>query len=204
MTGAAGKCRRLLATAEGGPHYEAIYLALATGLRRGELLALRWSDIDLDRRELRVRRTVREIPGQGSVVMEPKTPRSRRPVALSEQAVGVLRSHRVQQHERRLKLGEAWVDHDLVFPTAVGTPWVARNMLRGFWKAAESAGLERLTFHTRRHSAASLMAQAGVPVTSISAQLGHANPSVTQSIYSHVLPGMQDEAAQRLAVVLGH
>ena len=172
-------------------------------MRRGELLALRWSNVDLERGEIRVRRTVRDIPGQGSVEMAPKTPRARRPVALSSESIAVLRAHRAVQNERRLKLGKAWSNLDLVFPTKIGTPWIARNMARGFEELVREAKLTDVTFHTMRHSAASLMAQAGVPVTSISAQLGHANTAVTQSIYSHVLPGMQDDAAQKLAAVLG-
>ena len=134
--------------------------------------------------------------------MEPKSHRSRRPVSLSPVAITVLRAHRAEQNERRLQLGPVWRDGDLVFPSSVGTPWRARNMARAYKVALDASGLEGVTFHTLRHSAASLMARAGVPVTSISAQLGHANAAITQSIYSHVLPGMQDEAAQEMAAAL--
>ena len=134
--------------------------------------------------------------------MEPKTHRSRRPVALSPDAIRVLRVHRAEQNARRLGLGGTWKDSDIVFASNVGTYWRPRNMARTFVGVVKRAKLSDVTFHTLRHTCASLMAKQGVPVTSISAQLGHANASITQSIYSHVLPGMQQEAARQVAAAL--
>ena len=196
------EARRLLAAAAGTPMHPLLYTALETGARRGELLALRWADVDLPGRELRVRRTIREFSGRGIVEMEPKTHRSRRAVALSAEAVGVLRRHRVEQGVRRLRLGARWREHDLVFPSGIGTHWRPSNMRRAFQALALGAGIEGVTFHTLRHTCASLMAMQGVPITSISAQLGHASSAITYAIYAHVLPGMQHEAASRVASAL--
>ncbi len=194
--------RRLLAAAADTPLHALLYTALETGARRGELLALRWADIDLPSRELRVRRTIREFAGRGIVELEPKTHRSRRAVALSADGVDVLRRHRVEQDERRLRLGARWRAHDLVFPSGIGTHWRPSNMRRAFQKLAGEAEIEDVTFHTLRHTCASLMAMQGVPITSISAQLGHASSAITYAIYAHVLPGMQHEAASRVASAL--
>lgn len=196
------EARGLLAASAGTPLHALLYTALETGARRGELLALRWADIDLPGLELRVRRTIREFPGRGVVEMEPKTHRSRRAVALSEEGAGVLRRHRAEQAERRLRLGARWQEHDLVFPSGIGTHWRPGNMRRAFQALALEAGIEGVTFHTLRHTCASLMAMQGVPITSISAQLGHASSAITYAIYAHVLPGMQHEAASRVASAL--
>ena len=196
------EARKLLDTASGTDLYALIYTALETGARSGELLALRWADVNLDTRELRVRRSVREFAGRGIVEMEPKSHRSRRAVALSNEGVRVLRQHRAAQREQRLRLGEIWNDNDLVFPSQIGTHRAPSNMRRAFRALVERTQLDGVTFHTLRHTSASLMAMQGVPITSISAQLGHASPAITYSIYAHVLPGMQHEAASQVASAL--
>ncbi len=198
----ATEARRLLEAVSDTELHAIVYLALETGARSGELLGLRWSDIDLELRELRIRRSVREFTGRGVVELEPKTHRSRRSVALSEACCRVLRQHRSKQSERRLALGEVWNDTDLVFPSQVGTHWSPSNLRRAFRAAVRTAELDDVTLHTLRHTSASLMLMAGTPVTTVSAQLGHASPAITYSIYAHVLPGMQHEAADQLAAVL--
>ena len=196
------EARRLLDDAAGTPLHALLYIALETGARRGELLALRWADVDLSARELRVRRTIREFAGRGMVELEPKTHRSRRAVALSAEGVDVLRRHRAEQDRRRLRLGARWRALDLVFPSGTGTHRRPGNLRRAFQELAGRAGIEDVTFHTLRHTCASLMAMQGVPITSISAQLGHASAAITYAIYAHVLPGMQHEAASRVASAL--
>ncbi len=196
------EARRLLEVAADTSIYALLYVALETGARRGELLALRWADIDLPSREVRVRRTIREFAGRGIVEMEPKTHRSRRAVALSAEAVRVLRRHRAEQGAHRLRLGARWRERDLVFPSGIGTHWRPSNMRRAFQSLLREAELDGVTFHTLRHTCASLMAMQGVPITSISAQLGHASSAITYAIYAHVLPGMQHEAASQVASAL--
>lgn len=192
----------LLEASRGTRLYALIYLALESGARKGELLALRWSDVDLGRRELRIRRTAREFSGRGVQYSAPKTHRSARAVSLSEEAVRVLREQqRALVCEAELA-GPKWSEHDLVFPSSVGTPQLVSNLRRSFQATASRAGLNALKFHSLRHTSASLMADSGVPVATISAQLGHAKPSITQDIYTHVLPRRQDEAAAAVAARL--
>jgi integrase len=174
----------LLEAAAETPFYALIYLALATGARIGELLALRWRDIDLDRASLHVSRTARRVTGKGIAYSEPKTHRSRRPVALSPETVQVLREHRRAQAERRLELGPVYADNGLVFASPTGHPLDDSNLRRAFGRIVAEAGLPRLRFHDLRHTAATLMLQAGVHPKVVSERLGHATVGITLDTYS--------------------
>ena len=198
----ASSASRLLAASAGTRLHALTYIAIETGARKGELLALRWADLDLDRREFRVRRTAREYAGRGVEFGTPKTYRSRRAVSLSLTAVVVLNRHWSALAREREDAGARWQDEDLVFPSEVGTPQRPANLRRSFQSIAKRAGLSDLRFHALRHTSASLMADAGVSVATISAQLGHSRPSITQDIYTHVLPRRQDEAAAAVAAAL--
>jgi len=140
-----------LDAAQEGPH-EALYvLALTTGMRQGELLGLKWGDLDLEVRTLRVRRTITRLSGQGWREAEPKSSQSRRSIELVPMAVEALRRHRVRQVEQRLLAGPAWDERGLVFANAVGRPMEAGNLLRrSFWPLLERAGLPRMRFHDLR------------------------------------------------------
>ena len=170
---------------------------LATGLRRGEALALHWSDVDLDAGLLRVRWTLSRT-SQGLQLDEPKTDKSRRTVPLPRSAVEALRAHRTQQQEEQLASAGAWQEHGLVFTTEIGTPLEPRNVLRRFEVLAERAGLRGVTPHTLRHSAASLLLAAGTHTKVVQEHLGHSSYAITADIYSHVGPAQQREAADRL------
>lgn len=192
-----------LLRASSGTHLEPLlYLALECGARKGELLALRWSDVDLPRRQFRVRRTAREFVGEGVRYDVPKTYRSARAVSLSPRAVVMLERQRDMVVAMRARVGVRWREHDLVFPSAVGTPLLASNLRRAVNALAARAGLKRFPIHALRHTSASLMADAGVPITVLSAQLGHSLPSITYNLYAHLLPGRQDEAAAAAAEAL--
>ncbi len=193
---------RLLEASADTPFYALAYLALATGARLGELLALRWRDADMDRGSLQVTRTARRVAGKGIAYSAPKTHRSRRPVALSSETVQVLREHRLAQAERRLELGPAYADNDLVFTGPTGHPLDDSNLRRAFRRTLADAGLPRLRFHDLRHSAATLMLQAGVHPKVVSERLGHATVGITLDTYSHVLPDLQRDAAEALDAVL--
>jgi integrase len=195
--------RRFLSAAR-GDRLEALYvLAVTAGLRQGELLGLRWRDVDLDQRTVRVVGSLQNIPGQGLTIVEPKTVRSRRQVVISETAADALRRHRVAQAEERLALGEAWEDHDLVFANALGKPINPSNLLiRSYRKLLERAGLPKLRFHDLRHTAATLLLGAGIHPKVVSEMLGHSNIAITLDLYSHVTPTMQHHAADALDELL--
>ncbi len=166
----------------------AVFVLVHTGLRTGELLGLRWSDIDSDHAQ----RARNEYEPSG--FKEPKTRSSRRSIALTAEALAVLREHRNAQLERRLQLDSAWDDGDLVFPRSAGTPESVRN-LSTRWKARRSlGGMEHLRLHDMRHTSATLALKAGVHPKIVQERLDHANIGVTLDTYSHVLPNMQREA----------
>ena len=172
-------------------------LMLGTGLRRGEALALRWSDVDLNGGALRVRGSLGRTSA-GLSVDAPKTEKSRRFVTLPRSAVEVLRGQRVRQAEERLRAGIAWTDCGLVFTTESGTPLEPRNVLRRFQTVAGRLGLEGVGLHTLRHSAASFLLAAGTHTKVVQEHLGHSSYAITADIYSHVAPAQAREAADRL------
>lgn len=181
-----------------GDRLEAFYrLLLATGLRRGEALALHWADVDLDAATVRVRWTLTRTT-RGLELGEPKTEKSRRTVPLPRTAVDTLRAHRVAQAAERLALGPAWTEHGLVFPSEIGTPLDPRNVSARFQRLTRSAGLDRVSLHTLRHSAASLLLAAGTHTKVVQEHLGHSSYAITADIYSHVAPAQAREAADRL------
>jgi integrase len=193
------EAQRLLEAAE-GTRWAALYrLALATGMRQGELLGLRWSDVDLERGWLQVARTLHWIPGQGFVFSAPKTARSRRRISIREDIVEALRAHRRRQLAERMAFGEGWVDEDLVFPNMLGGPMDGGNLVyQCFLPLLKAAGLPRIRFHDLRHTAATLALGRRVPVKVVSEMLGHASTAITQDLYSHVLPDMQEAAAEEM------
>jgi integrase len=196
------QARVLLAVCE-GERLGALYvLALTTGMRRGELLGLRWADVDLVARVLGVRSTLYRAEGR-LVLAEPKTARSRRLIHLAPEAVAALRAHRDRQLQERLQLGPAWDAHDLVFANELGRPIEAQNMIRrSFYPLLERAGLPRIRFHDLRHSTATLLLTSGVHPKVVSEILGHATIGITLDTYSHVLPAMHREAVGAMSSLL--
>jgi integrase len=198
------EARRLLEAATGDP-LEALYvLALTTGMRQGELLGLRWADLDLDSGVLDVRRTLSRVQGAGFVESAPKTAKGRRTIALTPLAVDALGRHRVAQAEARLLAGDSWADRDLVFCTRGGTPIEAQNLrARSFAPLLSAAGLPAIRFHDLRHSAASLLLELGTHPKIVQELLGHANVNITLNTYSHARPTLQVDAVNRLGDLLG-
>ncbi|MCL4561925.1 MAG: site-specific integrase [Chloroflexi bacterium] len=177
--------------------YEALYhLAIVTGMRQGELLGLKWTDLYWTSGTLYVRRQLQEVTGQGREFVEPKTRSGRRSIRLGEATLTVLRAHQEHQKLERLVVGKRWKENGLIFTSAVGTPVYPRNMFRDYQETLDQAGLPRIRFHDLRHTAASLMLNHGVPVIVASKRLGHAKPSITLDIYGHLINEMQEEAAR--------
>lgn len=198
----AEQARMLLQAIEGDP-LEALYLlALTTGMRQGELLSLKWADVDLEAGHVQVRSSVRKGK-EGFVFSEPKTSASRRQVALTMSAVAALYRHRGCQLEQRMADGPLWQDNDLVFPDVLGMPFNGITLLRReFLPLLKRAGLPLIRFHDLRHTAATLMLLKGVHPKIVSEMLGHASVSITLDLYSHVLPNMQREAAETMDQLL--
>ena len=187
----------LLSAADGGRYVSLFTLLVHTGLRRGEALALQWSDIDLSNGILRVRGTLSRIDGE-LVVTEPKTAKSKRFVPISEPAERLLRAQQAAQEEERRHAGSAWRQTGLVFTTEFGEPCDPRNAFRALRVAAAKAGLPHAGLQTLRHSAASVMLTRGVPLKVVSDILGHSSIAITGDIYGHVSPDVARQAMSTL------
>ncbi len=188
------QARRLLAVAKGTPLECLLTLALVTGMRLGEILALRWIDISFEEKTLQVRHTVDFIQGRGYVETEPKTARSRRTLALPQIAMDALKQHRTAQLETRLQVGARWKEQGLVFPNGCGWYLGRTRIHQIFKKLLLEAGLPPMRFHDLRHSAATILLSMGVNAKVVQEILGHSNISMTLGVYGHVLPSMQRDA----------
>lgn len=180
-----------------------IMLALATGMREGELIALRWRDVDLERGTLRVMRTLKRGYA-GYQFGKPKTKRSQRIIGVPTTAITALRTHRVRQLEERFQVGDAWQDQDLVFCNEVGARLSLNRFDADGWfgRLLQRAHLPLVRFHDMRHTAATLLLARGVNVKVVSEMLGHSSIAITLSLYGHVLPHMQQQAAATMDDVL--
>ena len=179
-----------------------LWLTLAmTGLRRGEALALRWADVDLERARLSVRRSL--VPINGTVeVHEPKTSRGRRLVALDPFTVSVLKTWSRRQKEERLEGCPAWTDSGLVFTRADGKLIHPERVSKAFRARVKKTGLPQINLHDIRHTHATLALAAGVHPKVVSDRLGHATVAITLDIYSHVIPALSEEAAATVAALV--
>jgi integrase len=191
----------LLAAAADDRLYAVYVLALVLGMRRGEILGLRWSAVDLARATLRVQASLQRVGGQ-LVLTSPKTKRSRRAIPLPQAVVKVLEAHRHAQAVERSG-AELWADDDLVFTTSIGTAIEPRNLSRHFEALRVRAKVRRVRFHDLRHSCASLLFELGVPLRMVMEILGHSQISTTSDIYTHVMPAQYREVADALDAWLG-
>jgi integrase len=181
-----------------------VSLALATGMRRGELLALRWSDVDLGQSVLKVERSLEETKA-GPRFKSPKTKHGRRTITLPSSAIAMLVDHRREQLELRMKLGLGKPAADsLVFCNYDGSP-ISPNYVSKIWRLAIAgiASIPRVSFHSLRHSHASALIAAGIDVVKVSRRLGHSSPVITLGVYAHLFSGEDDGAAAAIERVLG-
>jgi integrase len=178
---------------------EALYvLAVTTGMRQGEMLAIKWQDIDMKNATLSVRRTLTRSGGR-LLLGEPKTKKSRRTIHLTEAAVRALREHLSRQIEEIERLGDLYSDDGLVFTSEVGTLVNPSNLRqRSFARLLKRGGLPTIRFHDLRHTCATLLFSRGVHPKHVQELLGHATVAITLDIYSHVIPGIGDQTARAM------
>ena len=189
---------RLFTEAQGTPYYSIIHLAVYTGLRRSELLALRWRDIDFASATLSVTRGMHVLKGGKVVYHEPKSGRSRRQVALSPNSVLSLRVHRERVEADAEVLGVTVTEDSLIFAHPDGRPMLPDTLSHAFIKIRRRAGLAGVRLHDLRHTSASLMLKANIHPKVVQERLGHSSIAITLDLYSHVAPGMQEAAALKL------
>jgi len=192
---------KLLVVLDDHPMRVPVIVALATGLRRGELLALRWSDVDISHRKLTVTRSLEQTK-DGVTVKEPKTPHSRRTISLPEWVITPLKMHHVDQERRELVSTHALNEGDFVFPNEDGEMWSPDRFTSLYRSAVRGSDFQDLRFHDLRHTHATVMLLANVHPKVVSGRLGHSTVAITLNTYSHVLPSMDEEAAGRLDAAL--
>lgn len=207
--------RTFLAHLDGDRHAAAMRLMLATGLRRAELLGLRWTDVDLDASELRVAQTVTTANGRVVWQVDAKTDAGERTMSLDPDTVQVLREHRRTQAAERLAApvwggdregtnarGNPHDPGELLFTRADGNPYDPGEFTKAVQRRTDAAGLPHIGVHGLRHTYATLALKAGVSVEVLSRRLGHSDPSVTYRIYAHALPGDDEQAARTAATAI--
>ena len=195
---------RAILDATGRDRLAALYaLALGLGLRQGEVLGLRWEDVDLPAGTVTVRQTLQRYDGAYHLG-EPKTERSRRSLAMPEQLAGILRQHRARQAEEQIAAGKDWRGKDwgLVFASEMGEPLSGIQVTRRFQRLLSAAGLPRMRFHDLRHGAATVLLALGVDLRTIMETLGHSQISVTMDVYAGVIPELKRDAAERVGAAL--
>lgn len=190
--------RAFLSLVEGTRFDGLYYLAVTTGLRQGEILGLKWTDLDWKTGNINVRRQIQRITGEGLVFSEPKSAAGRRTVVAGGVALQKLMAHQEIQQTERLFAGERWKEYGLIFPSTIGTPFEPRNLYRHFINSLTKANLPKFRFHDLRHTAATLMLQSNIHPKVVQERLGHSTITLTLDTYSHVVPSMQVEAAEIL------
>ena len=178
-----------------------IHLAVMTGMRRGELVALQWDAVDLRRSTVKVRSAATYLDGVETIDV-PKTKRSRRTIDLDQRTVSVIKRHRATQREELFELGVKSSTDDRVFANEIGEPMRPHSVGQAFNRLVESSGIPRIRLHDLRHTHASHLLAAGVNAKVVSERLGHASVSFTLDTYGHVMPGQQSEAAEAAAALL--
>ena len=198
------------ALSDAPPQYSVItQLALLLGARRGEICALRWSDIDFEKGTLSIKRTVQSIPGEGIVFTSPKTKRSRRCIRIGADCLELLKEYRQHQIQERLRIGSRWarkvtiengkvVDNDMLFTRWNEEPLDPETVSTWFPRFLEEHGLPAVHFHSLRHTNASLLIAAHVPITTVSGRLGHAQTSTTLNFYASAIQSADAAAADAL------
>ncbi len=179
-------------------HKALVHLALFSGLRRGEIMGLEWSDFDFEKGTLEVKRASQYIPGQGSFDKAPKNEMSKRLISLPTSLITLLKQYKASQNAKQLKLGDKWQKSDRVFTTWDGRPGHPEWPSQWFSKFIKEKNLPPLNFHGLRHTAATLLIGQGLHAKVISSRLGHSNISTTMDIYGHALKSADTAAAEAL------
>jgi integrase len=196
------QAKKLLKTLSGHRLEALITVAAAMGLRQGEALGLKWANIDFKAKQLRVTHALQYLGGEFSLV-EPKTARSRRTVSIPDVVLIKLKRHRTRQQKERLRAGGEWEDWGLVFTTRLGRPLEGSRVTRDFKLLLKQAGLPPQRFHDLRHACASFLLAQGVSARQVMELLGHSQISLTLNTYSHILPSLQTEVAEKMDALLG-
>ncbi|MGG3962181.1 tyrosine-type recombinase/integrase [Geobacillus stearothermophilus] len=172
-------------------------LAIFTGMRRGEVLGLKWDDVDFENKKIRIKRSLCFVSGKGLIFKEPKTKKSKRQISISQHVVNVLKKHKQKQEFQKEKLGTQYQDNNLIVCTDDGKPLDPRSLLRQFYRLIEEASVPRISFHDLWHTHATILMQQGENPKVVSERLGHSRVGITLDLYSHVSDDLQEQAAEK-------
>lgn len=186
---------RFLKTCVGEHHYITFLLAIYTGMRRGEVIGLKWEDINFEEKVIFVNRALAYVPQSGFIFTSLKTKSSRRKIPVPDFVMKALAAHKRNQDEWRSLTKGMYQDHDLVICTNTGTMQCPHNLVRTMKRLIKQSGVTEIRFHDIRHTHASILIAEGVDIVKISDRLGHANPKVTMEFYAHLLPNSHNELA---------
>ena len=189
---------RFFDQAKGDRLFTAYVLAVTTGLRRGELCGLCWDSVDLEKGVLIVQRQLLVLEDGLKLEDTTKSESGQRNIPLTDDAIKELKKYRKRQREEKMRLGEAYQDHGLVFCKEDGSFIDPRDFTKGFQRHLEAAGLPRVRLHDLRHTHASLLLSRGVHPKIVQERLGHSSITMTLDLYSHITPGLQEQAARTL------
>ncbi len=192
------QAQRLVIASQNTRYGMLFYLALMTGMREGELLGLKWSDLDWAKGVLNVQRQLRKSGGHGYVMMPPKTKAGRRQIKLGQGTLDRLAGHRKQLELQREAMGARWTETDLIFPNMVGKPMTSKNMINEFKRILKENGLPDIRFHDLRHTSITFLLDSGTPVNTVQRRAGHSKASITTDTYGHSMGHSEDEAAERI------
>jgi len=181
-----------------------VFIALYTGMRRGEIMGLEWKDIEFSNNIISVVRTSQYLAGQGIFTKEPKTETSKRNLTISENLVGILETYKAYQAEDIKKCGDKWNETDRLFTSWNGEPMHPDSVCKWFTKFIEKNKLPKISFHSLRHTNATILINKGINIRAVSARLGHANPTTTLNIYTHALQSIDIAAANVLEDTLSN
>jgi integrase len=192
------QAHKLIEVARGSRIEALLVLAITTGARRGELLALRWDDVDLDNGVISIQHTMSRVGGYGYVENDPKTKAGRRRIMLPDAAIDALKEHKVRQEQARVKAKDRWKERGIVFCNIYGGFLNPDAVLKWYHALLNDAGLPIMRFHDLRHSAATILLVMGVHPKVVQELLGHSTVAMTMDVYSHLLPSMHREATNRM------
>lgn len=196
------QAQHLIIATTGTRYGTLIYMALMTGMREGELLGLKWSDVDWTKGQLHVQRQLQVMKVDGSVMVPPKTKAGRRQIKLGPGTLDRLAKHREEQDAQRVTNRARWEENDLIFPNTIGKPMSSRNMYEDYKHLLSENGLPAINFHALRHTSLSFLLDMGTPVNTVQQRAGHSKASVTTDTYGHSLGHSEVEAAKRIEELL--
>jgi integrase len=189
------QARQFMITSEGSIYETLFYLALTTGMRKGELLGLMWSDIDWNKSTLLVQRQLLQASSSKAVLVPPKTKSGHRAIKLGPGTLSKLASHQKMQGILKAAAGEKWKENELIFTSGIGTPLGQSRVSKELNRLLDKAGLPHIRFHDLRHTSLSFLLEMGMPVNTVQMRAGHSKASVTTDIYGHAMVRSQEEAS---------